>query len=64
MKKNIRGLAKAISEISYKSRNKGLTPDDIMDGTFSITNYGVFGAFCLAHQLLINLKSQFLVLVQ
>ncbi|MCB0752263.1 MAG: 2-oxo acid dehydrogenase subunit E2, partial [Ignavibacteriae bacterium] len=39
--KNIRGLAKAISEISYKSRNKGLTPDDIMDGTFSITNYGV-----------------------
>ncbi|MCB0747483.1 MAG: 2-oxoglutarate dehydrogenase, E2 component, dihydrolipoamide succinyltransferase [Ignavibacteriae bacterium] len=42
--KNIRGLAKAISEISYKSRNKGLTPDDIMDGTFSITNYGVFGA--------------------
>jgi len=42
--KNIRGLAKAIADISYRSRNKGLTPDDIMDGTFSITNYGVFGA--------------------
>jgi len=42
--KNVRGLAKAISEISHKARNKGLTPDDIMGGTFSITNYGVFGA--------------------
>ena len=42
--KNIRGIAKAISEISSKARNKGLTPDDISGGTFSITNYGVFGA--------------------
>ncbi len=41
--KNIRGLAKAIAELSNKARNKGLTPDDIMDGTFTITNYGVFG---------------------
>ncbi len=42
--KNIRGLAKSINEIGYKARNKKLTPDDIMNGTFSITNYGVFGA--------------------
>ncbi len=42
--KNIRGLARSVAEISSKARNKGLTPDDIMDGTFSITNYGVFGA--------------------
>jgi len=42
--KNIRGIARAIADISFRSRNKGLTPDDIMDGTFSITNYGVFGA--------------------
>ena len=42
--KNIRGLARAIADISHRSRNKGLTPEDIMDGTFSITNYGVFGA--------------------
>ncbi len=41
--RNIVGLAKAINELSYKSRNKGLVPDDIMDGTFTITNYGVFG---------------------
>jgi 2-oxoglutarate dehydrogenase E2 component (dihydrolipoamide succinyltransferase) len=42
--KNVRGLAKSIFEISNKTRNKGLVPNDIMDGTFSITNYGVFGA--------------------
>lgn len=42
--KNIRGLAKAISDLGNRSRNKKLVPDDIMDGTFSITNYGVFGS--------------------
>lgn len=42
--KNIRGLAKAINSLSQKSRGKGLMPDDIMNGTFSITNYGVFGS--------------------
>lgn len=41
---NIKGLAKAIANVSHKSRNKGLMPDDIMDGTFTITNYGVFGS--------------------
>lgn len=42
--KNIRGLAKAIADLGNRSRNKKLVPDDIMDGTFSITNYGVFGS--------------------
>lgn len=42
--KNIRGLAKAITEMGFKSRNKKLTPDDVVNGTFSITNYGVFGS--------------------
>lgn len=41
---SIRGLAKSIAQLSSKSRNKGLTPEDIMDGTFTITNYGVFGS--------------------
>jgi len=41
---SIRGLAKAVAEIGHKARNKGLLPDDVADGTFSITNYGVFGA--------------------
>jgi len=42
--KNIRGLAKAISEIGFKARNKKLNPEDVVNGTFSITNYGVFGS--------------------
>ncbi|MBU0560437.1 MAG: 2-oxoglutarate dehydrogenase, E2 component, dihydrolipoamide succinyltransferase [Bacteroidetes bacterium] len=41
---SIKGLAKAINELSSKSRNKGLVPDDIIGGTFTITNYGVFGS--------------------
>jgi 2-oxoglutarate dehydrogenase E2 component (dihydrolipoamide succinyltransferase) len=41
--KNIIGLAKAISELSGKARLKKLSPDDISGGTFTITNYGVFG---------------------
>lgn len=41
--KNIKGLAKAIAELGQKARTKGLKPDDVVDGTFSITNYGVFG---------------------
>lgn len=41
--KNLLGLARSISELAEKSRNKKLTPDDIMGGTFTITNYGVFG---------------------
>jgi pyruvate/2-oxoglutarate dehydrogenase complex dihydrolipoamide acyltransferase (E2) component len=40
---NLIGLAKAINDLAYKSRNKKLIPDDISGGTFSITNYGVFG---------------------
>ncbi len=42
--KNIKGLAKSISELGNKARNKGLIPDDITGGTFTITNYGVFGS--------------------
>ena len=40
---NLVGLAKSINDLAYRSRNKRLTPDDISGGTFSITNYGVFG---------------------
>lgn len=42
--KSLIGLAKAITELANKSRNKKLIPDDIVNGTFTITNYGVFGA--------------------
>lgn len=40
---NLIGLAKAINDLAHRSRNRKLTPDDISGGTFTITNYGVFG---------------------
>lgn len=41
--RNIIGLAKAISDLANRARTKKLVPDDISNGTFTITNYGVFG---------------------
>ena len=40
---NIIGIAKAIADLSQKARTKKLSYDDVTDGTFTITNYGVFG---------------------
>ena len=41
--KSVVELAKSISDVAEKARIKKLTPDDVTNGTFSITNYGVFG---------------------
>jgi len=41
---SVKNFAVLISEIGQKARNKKLTADDITNGTFSITNYGVFGS--------------------
>ncbi len=41
---NIIGLAKAIADVAQRARNKKLLPDEIADGTFTITNFGIFGA--------------------
>ncbi len=41
--RNVIGLAKAIADLANRARTKKLTPDDISSGTFTITNYGVFG---------------------
>jgi len=40
---SMRGLAKGIAELGFNARNKKLKPEDVQEGTFSITNYGVFG---------------------
>ena len=41
---NLIGLARAINDIGNRARTKGgLKPDDVVGGTFSITNYGSFG---------------------
>jgi 2-oxoglutarate dehydrogenase E2 component (dihydrolipoamide succinyltransferase) len=41
--KNLLGLAKAINDLGERARNKKLTPDDVKDGTFTITNPGQYG---------------------
>lgn len=39
----ITGIAKAIGELSAKARQGKLTPDDVKDGTMTITNFGMSG---------------------
>ncbi len=41
--KNLLALAHALNDIGDRARNKKLTPDDVKDGTFTITNPGPFG---------------------
>jgi len=40
---NLAGIAKGLTDIAKKARNKKLKPDDIQGGTFTVTNAGVFG---------------------
>jgi 2-oxoglutarate dehydrogenase E2 component (dihydrolipoamide succinyltransferase) len=42
--KNLFGIAKTINDLGDRARNKKLTPDDVQDGTFTITNPGQYGA--------------------
>jgi len=39
---NIPGLAKELNRLSGSARANSLKPDDIQDGTFTITNFGTF----------------------
>lgn len=41
---NLRGLARAIGELTDRARSGTLTPDDVSGGTFTITNHGVSGS--------------------
>jgi len=41
--KNLIGIARSISELTDKAKIKKLLPDDVKNGTFSVTNPGVFG---------------------
>src|SRR5262249_13033506 len=41
--KNLLGLAKTINDLGDRARNKKLTPEDVKDGTFTITNPGQYG---------------------
>jgi len=41
--KNFVGLARAVNDLAVRTRSKKLMPDDIQGGTFTISNFGVFG---------------------
>lgn len=42
-KLNLVGLAKSVNDLANRARNNKLQPDDVKDGTFTITNVGSFG---------------------
>ena len=42
--KNLLGLSRAIDDVAGRARTKKLSPDEVQDGTFTITNPGIFGA--------------------
>ena len=41
---NLVGMAKAVNGLANKARNNALNPDDIQDGTYTVTNVGSFGS--------------------
>ena len=40
---NLAGLARAVNDLAARARSKQLKPEEIQDGTFTITNPGSFG---------------------
>ena len=40
---NLAGLAKSVNDLASRARENKLKPDEIKDGTFTITNVGTFG---------------------
>jgi 2-oxoglutarate dehydrogenase E2 component (dihydrolipoamide succinyltransferase) len=42
--KNILGLQRAVVDLAGRARSRQLKPDEVVGGTFSITNFGSFGS--------------------
>ena len=42
---NLLGMARAVTDIAERARNKKLLPDEVQGGTFTITNPGGYGTF-------------------
>jgi 2-oxoglutarate dehydrogenase E2 component (dihydrolipoamide succinyltransferase) len=40
---SILGLARVTQDLAHRARNKQLKPDEVSGGTFSITNFGLYG---------------------
>ncbi|MDA9685578.1 2-oxo acid dehydrogenase subunit E2 [Flavobacteriaceae bacterium] len=41
---NLIGLTKAVNDLSSRARNNQLLPEDVQDGTYTVTNVGNFGS--------------------
>jgi len=41
---NLVGMAKIVNNLADKARNNNLNPDDVVGGTYTVTNVGVFGS--------------------
>ena len=41
---NLVGMTKSVNELANKARSGKLNPDDVQDGTYTVTNVGVFGS--------------------
>ena len=41
--KNLVGLARSLNDLALRARDKKLLPDEVMNGSFTVTNPGIFG---------------------
>lgn len=41
--KNLVGLARSVNDLAQRARTKKLLPDELSNGTFSISNFGIYG---------------------
>lgn len=41
---NLVGMAKVVNDLADRSRNNALKPDEVQDGTYTVTNVGTFGS--------------------
>jgi 2-oxoglutarate dehydrogenase E2 component (dihydrolipoamide succinyltransferase) len=41
---NLVGMAKVVNDLALRSRNNALKPDEVQEGTYTVTNVGTFGS--------------------
>jgi 2-oxoglutarate dehydrogenase E2 component (dihydrolipoamide succinyltransferase) len=41
---NLVGMTKQVNDLAFRARNNKLKPDEIQDGTYTVTNVGTFGS--------------------
>ncbi len=41
---NLVGMTKAVNDLAGRARNNALKPDDVQEGTYTVTNVGTFGS--------------------